>query len=129
MGKDVTVDDAIDYIADNIENLCDIIESNVGVTDELCAAISLPEDQDGIKAPDFSSGCDDIERIETRTILDKNSLVDSRIDFTYKLESDYTETDPTTLIQSNAESHRKFRGFCDFANYSSGDIEFIDLVQ
>lgn len=52
-GEDVTVDDAIDYIADNIENLCDIIESNVGITDELCAAISLPEDQDGIKAPDF----------------------------------------------------------------------------
>lgn len=71
MGEDVTVDDAIDYIADNIENLCDIIESNVGITDELCAAISLPEDQDGIKAPDFPSGCDDIERIETRTILDK----------------------------------------------------------
>lgn len=69
----------IDYIADNIENLCDLIESNVGITDELCAAISLPEDQDGIKAPDFPSGCDNIERIETRTILDKNSLVDSRL--------------------------------------------------
>ena len=34
-GEDVTVDDAIDYIADNIENLCDIIESNVGITDSL----------------------------------------------------------------------------------------------
>lgn len=129
MGEDVTVDDAIDYIADNIENLCDIIESNVGITDELCAAISLPEDQDGIKAPDFSSGCDDIERIETRTILDKNSLVDSRIDFTYKLASDYVETEPTTLIQSNAESQRKFSVLCDFDNYSSGGKNIIDLVQ
>ncbi len=68
----------------------------------------MPEDQDGIKAPDFPSGCDNIERIETRTILDKNSLVDSRIDFTYKLASDYVETEPTTLIQSNAESKGSF---------------------
>ena len=43
--------------------------------------IICQRDQDGIKAPDFPGGCDDIERIETRTILDKNSLVDSRIDF------------------------------------------------
>lgn len=81
------------------------------------------------KAPDFPSGCDDIERIETRTILDKNSLVDSMIDFTYKLASDYVETEPTTLIQSNAESQRKFSVLCDFDNYSSGGKNIIDLVQ
>ena len=74
-------------------------------------------------------GCDDIERIETRTILDKSSLVDSRTDFTYKLASDYVETEPTTLIQSNAESQRKFPVLCDFDNYSSGGKNIMDLVQ
>lgn len=120
--KDVSleVDEVVDYIINNIGNICDLITPHVGINDELCREVALPatEAGDGIAAPAFPSGCGTVTRESTETTTTRESFVDPEIIYQYKGRTEMADTEVSTLVQNNSESQNKFAVLFDLNNYT-----------
>lgn len=100
----ITPEEAVDYMVNNIENICE-----GDMNSNLCSAVNAPETEagDGISDYEFPGVCNDVQRKSTVTSVVKSSISNPTLSYVYKTDKEMSFSEVSDIVQNASDSQNK----------------------